>query len=208
MPFTLRTISRDVFLDTGYGGDLVENAVDLDVRYRNAGKRAEQHSAQRIAEGYAVASLKRLDNECFRFCRLHQVTVAILGFSISIIIITLLFINKCYVCQLVSDRIAASGYAACRVPRDKRRRGRLLLGIKLDDELFVEREVNVLAPGSDDHLRGEHSSVSTSSHFGAMTDCHVLDELLELLGGAALLAEGDDVARLKNDRRECLPSYR
>ena len=41
----------------------MKNAVDLDAAYCNTGKRAEKHTAQRVAERRAVAALQRFDNE-------------------------------------------------------------------------------------------------------------------------------------------------
>ena len=53
----------DVFLDTGNGAELVQNAVDADARDGSAGDRGEQGAAKRVAEGVAEAGLQRLDDE-------------------------------------------------------------------------------------------------------------------------------------------------
>ncbi len=78
------------------------------------GSEAEQHAAQRISEGNAVASLKRFDNEFYVFSS-SEGTVEIFGFSISIINNNPPFLSiNSYVCQFVSDRIV---HPVCRLPR-------------------------------------------------------------------------------------------
>ena len=52
---------RDILFDSGNGRDFVKHTVYLYTRDRNAGKRAEQHSSQRISESSTVASFERFD---------------------------------------------------------------------------------------------------------------------------------------------------
>ena len=52
-----------VFLDARKGGELVVDAVDLDLGDGGAGQRGEQHPPQRVAERQPEAALQRLDLE-------------------------------------------------------------------------------------------------------------------------------------------------
>ena len=53
----------DVFDNAGHGAEFMRCAVDADGRDRGAFERAEQHAAQRVADGLAVTGFKRLGNE-------------------------------------------------------------------------------------------------------------------------------------------------
>ena len=53
----------DVLLDTGDGGELVQDAVDADAGDRGTRDRGEQGAAQRVAERVAEARLEGLDDE-------------------------------------------------------------------------------------------------------------------------------------------------
>src|SRR5690606_33349566 len=52
-----------VFLQAFDRAVLVQHAVDLDFGDREAGDRGQQHAAQRVAEGMAVATLERFDHD-------------------------------------------------------------------------------------------------------------------------------------------------
>jgi hypothetical protein len=52
-----------VFLQAFDRGVFVQHAVDLDFGDREAGDRGQQHAAQRVAEGVAVAAFQRLDHD-------------------------------------------------------------------------------------------------------------------------------------------------
>ena len=53
----------DVQNDLGHGGELMQNAVDLDARHGITGQRAEQNTAQGITEGNSVSPFQRLYDE-------------------------------------------------------------------------------------------------------------------------------------------------
>ena len=52
-----------VLCNTGDGGKLVKNAVDLNICYRVSGEGAQKYSAKRVSEGLTKASLEGLDHE-------------------------------------------------------------------------------------------------------------------------------------------------
>ena len=54
---------RNIFLDAGNGGDFMQDAVDLDAGHSHAGERAQQHTAQRVAQCDSVSSFQGLDDE-------------------------------------------------------------------------------------------------------------------------------------------------
>src|SRR5699024_9654121 len=54
---------RNVFLYAGDDAELVAHSADLDTDYRRAGKSAEKHSPQAVAERDAVPSFQRLRHE-------------------------------------------------------------------------------------------------------------------------------------------------
>ena len=63
----------DIFLDTGDGGDLMEYTVDLNRNDSDTGERAEQDTAQGVAERRTVASFQGLNDKLAGRCVLAQV---------------------------------------------------------------------------------------------------------------------------------------
>jgi hypothetical protein len=53
----------DIFDDAVHGGELVHGAVNLDGGDGGAFERAEQHAAERVADGVAVTGFKRFSDE-------------------------------------------------------------------------------------------------------------------------------------------------
>lgn len=53
----------DIFLDSGNGGEFVEDAVDTDAGDSSAGDRRQQGAAERVTECVTEAGLERLDDE-------------------------------------------------------------------------------------------------------------------------------------------------
>ena len=54
---------RHVFLDAGYGAELMQHAFDLDLTYCCSGQGGKHDSPQRVAQRDAVASFQRFDHE-------------------------------------------------------------------------------------------------------------------------------------------------
>ena len=128
----------DVFLDALDGRELVQHAVDADAGDRRARDGRQQGAAQRVAERVAEAGLERLDDEAR---------------------------------PVVGDRLLGRGWGAersaqcCSLIRgrplyDARRCARrhsevaarwCLLRVELDDQLFLDRDVDLRALGQRVH---------------------------------------------------------
>jgi len=74
----------------------------------------------------------------------------------------------------------------------------LLLGVKLDDELLVEVEINVISCGDSDNLCTCSLYVYVKP-LGSVIGCHCLHKALDLFRSAALVLECYYIANLEND---------
>src|SRR4029079_10141664 len=120
-----------VLLDALDRGELVGDALDPHAGHRGAGERGQQHPAQRVAERVAEAAVKRLDDE-----RAAVLLHALGGYAGGL---------------EIEHRVLLSGSCAA----DPAAFRGALLGVQLDDELFLHRGGDLPALGLAKHLGGE-----------------------------------------------------
>ena len=122
-----------VFLDALDRRELVRDALDPHARDRSAGERRQQHPPQRVAERVAEAAVQRLDDE--RAAVLLHVLCGDPGDW--------------------KSSIGSFSRVQCAARDPAAFLGALLLGVQLDDELFLHRGGDLPALGLAKHLGGE-----------------------------------------------------
>ena len=146
----LRLSSKSTVSSTTPG--IVENSCstvsDLDVRYRSAGNRGEQHAAKRVAQRDAESAIERLDHE------LGIVLATLANFDLralrriqnghSVVV------DPCYRLRYPQRAAFTLRSTIVRLAGDWSER---LARVVLDDELFVDRRVDLLATREGQHLR-------------------------------------------------------
>ena len=162
----------DVFDDPGDGRELVEDAVDAHGGDGRAGDRGEQDAPQGVADGHPVSPLERLG--------LEAPVLAGQRLEIALQELGSLEIRLCHVTSF--GRCPPFGPGT-------------LLGVQLDDQVFLDRKGDVLARGQreDPALQVLPIDLEPARHgLGAVRGHDGLDVLA--LGRPG--PEGDDVARL------------
>ena len=162
--FRLRMMSVTSSTTPGQRRKLVQHALDLDRGDRGALDRGEQHPPQRVAHRRAEAALERLRVEP-AVRRRQRLLCRPRGASAS---------------EILSK-------VSCALLR------RRLLGIQLDDQLLLDRQLDVFALGQLQDRPRNFSGVELEPRRHAARPRR-LDRGLDLLVGPALLLDRDDLA--------------
>ena len=171
----------DVFLDAGDRGKLVLDACDLDGGRSRAGQRGQKHSSEAVAEGRTIAPFERL----------HDILTvgAVLGRIDTLNARLFNFYHEYKYPPYTTKRCFAAEFS---LPINE---GQTLLGVQLDDQIFCDLKVNVVLGRKCNNLARKGVLISVQP-LRSGDERIVLFHGLEAGGGAALLADGDDVAHI------------
>ena len=176
---------RHILLDAGDGGELMLHTGDLDGGSCGAGERREHNAAQGVAQRNAVSTLQRLDNVlavravCGVFDTLD---LGLFNFNHAVTLLHLL-IAVAHCCAPPAIPIIIEGILR-------------LLGVQLNDEVLLNRNVDLLAGGKTSDGALESILLALHPH-GLQEHGRVLtQQALEALGGAAALCDLDHIAGL------------